>query len=197
MSDRWRNLGAGITVTGGLLLFIGSMPPTWFGYEQGDSYLFDPAVFSPIWIERVLLPVLVLVGSVGLLIGIAGLVYRDWQESRLLRWAGPTSIVGAIALLAGIYGPDLLTTADTTVGPIPALAGLALAIWGLLLLLVGGPLLAYAYLRIEKRRLGWALLSFIPAGILLGWVFPEGLGELAGAVPWLVLAFVIAMELRD
>lgn len=196
MFERWRRLAAVSSLLGGVLYVISRIPPAWYGYASGDSYVFDPALFSPIWIERELMPLLALVGTIGLICGLGALVYRDWASNRLFRVSGVLSVVGASMYIAGLYGPELIAPANTEVGPISGLAGLALALWGALLLLVGGPLVAYSYIKAERDRLGWSLVGFVPAGIILAYLFQGGFGQLISSVPLLVLAGMMAWELE-
>jgi hypothetical protein len=192
----WRRLAAVFSLFGGVLYVISRIPPSWYGYASGDSYVFDPTVFSPIWIERELMPMLALVGTIGLICGFGALVYRDWEANRLFRVSGVLSVAGVSTFILGLYGPELLAPANTQVGPISGLAGLALALWGGLLLLVGGPLVAYSYIKADRARLGWSLLGFVPAGVILGALVPGGFGQLISTVPLLFLAGVMAWELE-
>ncbi|MFW5900308.1 MAG: hypothetical protein ACOCTH_00855, partial [Halodesulfurarchaeum sp.] len=124
------------------------------------------------------------------------LVYRDWGANRLQTVGGALSVLGAISLVAGLYGPNLVVPANTPVGPINGLAGFALAAWGGLLLVIGGPLLAYSYVRADRGRLGWTLLGFVPAGIILDYLFLGGLGDFVSTVPVLVLGVAIFWDLE-
>ena len=191
---RAQTAGAVGAAMGGLALFLSALPPAWYGATPGDSYVFDPPPFSPLWIDRVLLPSLAVLGTVGLLVGLGTLLRRDWQLGSLLRWSGGATLLGGSALIVGLYGPELVTP-ETTVVPTTALAGLAIALWGLLLCLAGGPLLAFAYLRAGKRRLGWGLLAVVPAGLLFAWALPDPAGNLVGALAWVGLGGLLAWEL--
>lgn len=196
MFEQWRRLAAGCSLLGGVLYVVSRIPPAWYGYSSGDSYVFNPAVFSPIWIERELMPMLALVGTIGLICALGALVYRDWAANRVFRVAGVLSIVGASSFIAGLYGPELLAPANTQVGPVSGLAGLALALWGVLLLLVGGPILAYSYIKAGRDRLGWSLVGFVPAGVVLGYLFQGGFGGFISSTPLLVVAGIMAWELE-
>lgn len=195
MTERWQTAGGVTALIGSGLLFVSSIPAGWYGYEPTDSYVFDPALGSPLWIKRELLPLLAFLGTVALLVGVGTVVYRDWETSRSLNWGGSLSLLGGVGYLAGLYGPDLVGPQGAPAGPVPELAGFALMLWGGLLLLIGGPLLAYAYLTAGRRRLGWTLLAFIPAGIVLGTVLPGWLGELGGALPALFIGGALAWDL--
>lgn len=183
------------SVLGGVLAILSTLPPAWYGVEPTDSYVFDPAVFSPLWIERVLIPVLFLGALSGLLVGVGALVSRDWTTTRSLRVGGSLAVLGGATLGVGLYGPDLFTPAGTPVGPIAGLAGFALLVWGGLLLLVGAPLLAYAYLQAGRRWLGGAMLGLVPAMLFIGALFSGPIADFAGSIPLLVLGVLIARDL--
>ena len=194
MGGRLETAGAVGAALGGAGLLVSSIPSTWFGATSGDSYVFDPPPLSPLWIDRVLLPALALFGTVALLVGLAVLLRRDWRTGKLLRWSGVAALLGGASLTTGLYGPELVTT-ETTVVPTTALAGLAIALWGLLLSLFGVPVLAFAYLRAGKRRLGWGLIAVVPGGLLFAWAVPAPVGDLIGALTWAVLGGLLAWEL--
>jgi hypothetical protein len=195
VTDRLRSLAVVVSLIGGLCLFLAGVPPGWYGYEPGVSYVFDPAVGSPLWIERVLVPVLSILGTVGLLGGIAAVVRREWGTNRLIRWAGTATVLGGVAATVGLYGPDLLGPPGMPEGPLAVLSGLAVALWGAILLLVGGPLLAYGLLGAGIRRLSWTLLAVVPGSILLSILLPGDRGAFLAALPWLALGSVLAWEL--
>lgn len=194
--DDWFQVGGIVgAALGGIALFLSALPPGWYGATPGDSYVFDPPPFSPLWIDRVLLPALAVVGTVGLLVGFAALLRRDWRKSTFLRWGGVATLLGGATFTIGVYGPDLVSAGPTTV-PTTALAGLALALWGVLLSLVGVPLVAFAYLRAGNRRLGWGLLAAVPVGLVLARALPEPAGALAGSLAWVILGGILAWDLR-
>ena len=196
MAESWRRGAALAAVVGASLYVVSSIPPTWYGSTPTDSYVFDPALFSPLWLERELLPLFALVGTLGLIGGLVALVYRDWGSNRSQTIGGALSVLGAISFVAGLYGPDLVAPANTPVGPVSGLAGFALAAWGGLLLLVGGPLLAYSYIRADRGRLGWTMLGFVPAGAVLEYLFLAGFGDFVSTIPVLVLGVAIAWDLE-
>jgi hypothetical protein len=194
VSARIRTVSAVGAALGGAALFVAAIPPAWFGAASGDSYVFDPPPFSPLWIDRVLLPALAMLGTLALLLALGVLLHRDWQTSRLLRWGGGLTLLGGLSVTVGLYGPELVS-AETTVVPTTALAGLALVLWGLLLSLGGVPLVALAYVRAGKRRFGLALVGLVPAGFLFAWALPAPVGALVGALVWAVVGGVLAWEL--
>jgi hypothetical protein len=195
VTDWFRSLTAIAAAIGGLCLFLAAVPPGWYGYEPGVSYVFDPAVGSPLWIERVVVPVLSIIGTVGLLGGIGAVVGREWGTDRLIRWAGTATVLGGVAVTVGLYAPDLLGPPGMPEGPLVVLSGLAVALWGAILLLVGGPLLAYGLLGAGLRRLGWTLLAVGPGAIILSILLPGDLGGFLAALPWLALGSVLGWEL--
>ncbi|MDZ7850414.1 MAG: hypothetical protein U5K70_06260 [Halodesulfurarchaeum sp.] len=195
MVDRWQNVAGVCALVGGGLVVVSSIPPAWYGVEPTDSYLFDPAVFSPLWTERMLMPLLSLGALVGLLVGVGALVYRDWSVSRTLRVGGSLAVLGGTTLAVGLYGPEFVSPAGTPVGPVAGIAGFALLVWGGLLLLVGGPLLAYSYLRAGRRWLAGTILGVVPMMLLIGSLFPGGIADLGSSIPAFVLGVVIARDL--
>ena len=196
MVERWRRVTAVGSVLGASLSVVSRLPPAWYGSRPTDSYVFDPALFSPLWVERVLMPMLALVGTIGLIGGLVALVSRDWGSNRLQTVGGALSVLGAISVVAGLYGPELVAPANTPVGPVSGLAGFALSAWGGLLLLLGGPLLAYSYIRAARGRLGWTLLGFVPAGVILDYLFLGGFGDVVSTAPVIVLGVAIAWDLE-
>ncbi|MFP4530366.1 MAG: hypothetical protein ACLFNC_03655 [Halodesulfurarchaeum sp.] len=195
MTDRWRWVAGLSSVLGGVLAILSSVPPGWYGVEPTDSYVFDPAMFSPLWIERTLVPLLFLGALVGLLVGVGALVYRDWTTTRSHRVGGSLAILGGATLAVGRYGPDLVTPAGTPVGPIAGLVGFALLLWSGLLLLIGVPLLAVAYFRAGRPWLAGTMLAVVPAMLFVGSLVPGPVADLAGSLPLFVLGVVIARDL--
>lgn len=195
MNERWRRITGALSLVGGGLAVVSSIPPGWYGAEPTDSYLFDPTVFSPLWIERTVMPVFEFGALVGLLVGISALVYRDWSVSRSLRVGGSLAMLGGATLGLGVSGPDFVTPAGMPVGPIPALVGFALMVWGGVLLLVGGPLLAVSYYRAGRRWLGATFLGVVPVMLLLGFLLPGHIGDFGRSIPLFVFGVVVARDL--
>ena len=195
MTDRWQQVTAGIALVGGGLAVVSSIPGAWYGLEPGDSYVFDPVPFSPLWIDRTVVPLLSVGALLALLVGVGSLVYRDWARGRLHRVGGVGTVVGGLTLLAGIYAPAVVTPRGTPDGIVASLAALTLLLWGGVLLLIGGTLFAYSALRAGRSWLGWTMLGTLPAVFVLGYVLPDPIDGLGSSLPLLFLAAVFAREL--
>lgn len=195
MEPRTRRILGLAAILGGIGAVIVNVPSAWYGATPGDSFVFSPPMFTPLWIERTVVPVASVVAGVLLVGGLMGLVARDWQGmARLGRAGGATAITGlsivAIAQI-GVHatpGAGGVGTALLTLGAILA------AFTGLLLVIIGLALLGIGYLRLDATRLGYALIGG-PVGALLfvGGSFLLGLGTGGGflSVVPLCLAFVV------
>lgn len=194
MNERVRR-GAGLAlIAGGIGVAIVNVPSRWYGAGGGDSYVFDPPTFSPLWIERTAVPVAsVLVGAL-LLAGFIGLVYRDWDGAGLVRkGAGVVTLVG-LALLevaqTGLWDRGTAAT-DALLGLLAVLG----ALLGGLLLVVGLVVLGASYARADARRLGYALVGgpalavvVVAVGIAGGISFASGYGVILPFVAVFVAA---------
>ncbi len=94
-----RALGV-LAAIGGILATLVWVPPGWYGSTTGDSYVFDPPTFSPLWVERTVVPLLTVLAAAFLVAGLLALV------------AGPALTVGIFALFfvvdVGAVGSVLL-----------------------------------------------------------------------------------------
>ena len=191
MQARWSKVAGGAAITGGLLTLIVSVPSSWYGLQPSDSYLFDPPLGSPLWIDRVLVPILAVLAVLGLLIGLFGLVRRDWPVAgRARKWGGVIGVLGLAFVTIGI--PTFLSgPAGGGVDILSALAGLLLGLLGALLLLVSLLLLGWGYSRTERPRLGYAFGATVVVAPGLGYVAPGQFTELVWALPvsltWMLL----------
>ena len=69
MSTRSTRYIGVITTVAGLSLAISALPPAWYGVPALDSYVFDPAIGSPLWVHRIVMPTLSVLGVLGVLLG--------------------------------------------------------------------------------------------------------------------------------
>ncbi|MGM0371006.1 MAG: hypothetical protein ACQEQJ_00695 [Halobacteriota archaeon] len=181
---------------GGVLALLAAIPPAWFGSRPQQSYQFDPPAFSPLWIERELLPALAVLAALGLLVGLAALVWRDRERSGLLRGAGAAAVLGASLLTISLFG---LTVASGDTGapdPFSSIAWLLPGLFGGLLLVVGLVLLGVLYLRRGRSRLGGVLVAVAPATIGSGVLLPEPVAGVASSGALTVLGVALSLELH-
>ncbi|MFB6110434.1 MAG: hypothetical protein ABEJ60_06120 [Halodesulfurarchaeum sp.] len=179
MDERHTRVAGTTSVLAGCLTVLVSVPPRWYGVSGTDSYLFDPVLFSPLWISRTLVPALAVLAVVGLLVGLAALLLRDWQSfGRLRRWSALLALIGFLAL-------SLATVALLVVGNqsgtsvLGALFALAVGGIGALLFVPGALLLGYGYLRAGNWAVGGSL-AVVPIAVpVLGYV---GVGPASGLV---------------
>jgi hypothetical protein len=190
-------LGVVATVSGALTTVL-SIPSAWYGVEPTDAYVFDPAVLSPLWISRELVPILGTLAVLGLLAGLGGLVVRDWATAgRARRWGGVAALVGLAGMTAGapsmLFGPSSTDPA----GVIGFLFGFLAVLVGAGLLFVGLLLLGYGYVRTPVPILGYAMLGVAVGVPALSAVVPEPASSLVASLPVLVGWAVIGRDLRE
>ena len=194
----------GVTLLGGLLALVASVPTRWFGPVPDDSYVFDPPRFSALWIERTVVPVVAVGAAVLILAGLLALFRRDRERmARWQRWFAIVSVVGAaVGTLATMLlvsaGPQ--ATADITTA-LNALLGAGLALLALVLLFPGLVAWGSGYLLAERPRLGAALAGG-PVGALLvlavnvaGGVEFDPVGALPTALPIVLGVMVVGYDL--
>jgi hypothetical protein len=205
MDDRWtRALGATAGV-GAVLTVVTAVPSRWYGVRETDAHLFDPAMMSPLWIERTLVPVASLVAVAMLVAGLAGLVARDrGVTGRLRRWGGYAALAGMVllwfAMFAFTVGESASRGGSELVSVLLVLGG-GLGVVASLVLLVPGLIATGAgYVRVDRPVVGYALaggagLSFLVTGFF--WIadHPPGLGFLPGVVPFAAAFAGVAHEL--
>jgi hypothetical protein len=186
---------------GGLLAILASLPSRWYGAVPGDSYVFDPPVFSPLWVERTIVPVLTVVAGALVVLGIVGLLRRDWAVAgRLRRWSGVAAVLGLVVFELGVVAFTVVSGAtaagidDLTAigGTLVGLAGLGLgAVLGLPALVA----LGVGYGRTDRPLVGYMLAGspLVAAGLAAGG--PAGFGTLPVAVPMGLALVVVGWEL--
>lgn len=194
MDARWLRLTGVAAILGSLLAVLANVPTTWYGLVPRDSYVFNPPVMSPLWINRTVVPILAVVAILGLLAGMAGLVRRDWPVAgRTRRYGG----IGAILGLAGatVAVPLLLWGFQDPRQFLVTIGGLALAGLSLLVLVPSLLALGYGYARTDRPVLGYLLAAIVGAVPLLGIVIPGPLQAMAGAMPIAVAWGVVGLDL--
>ncbi|WP_338738908.1 hypothetical protein [Haloplanus salilacus] len=165
-----RRFVGGATVLGGLCVVVASIPTRWFGTVPTDSYVFDPPTYSPLWIERTIVPAVSIAAALLTLAGLVALFHRDreWME-RWQRWFAVVAVVGAAV---GTFATVLLASNGDGAGgdPTATLNVLFAVLLGLVGVVLAGPgLLAWGigYLRAGRRRLGTALAGGVTVPVLL------------------------------
>ncbi|APE94971.1 hypothetical protein [Halodesulfurarchaeum formicicum] len=181
---------------GGLLALLAAIPPAWYGSRPRQSYLFDPPAFSPLWIERELMPVLAVLAALGLLVGLAALVWRDRERSGWLWGTGVAAVLGASLFTISLFGLTVARGDTAAPDPYSSIAWLLPGLLGGLLLVVGLVLLGAVYLRRGRSRLGGVLVAVGPATIGVGVLLPEPVAGVASAGALAVLGVALSVELH-
>ena len=194
MHNRWSLLSGWASLLGGFLTVLVSIPPTWYGLEPPDSYVFDPPTLSPLWINRELMPVLAVVAVIGLLLGIVGLVGRDWSVAgRARRWGG----IGGVVAFSGlsITVPVLLYSFRDAGEVLLPFVALAIGALSLLVLVPSLILLAYGYWKTDRPRIGYAFAGLLIAVPVLGYITPWQMQSLVASIPIGVAWGIFGIEL--
>lgn len=194
MDDRvTRGLGAS-TGVGAVLAVVTSVPSEWYGVRETDAYVFDPALLSPLWIERTLVPVVSLLALAMLVVGLAALVVRDrGVAGQLRRWSGYVATAGMTLLWGSLLAFTVGMAASrggSVLLPVLLILGGGLGVLGALVLLVPGAVaMGVGYVRSDRPAVGYALAGGIGLATLVGvafWVVdPDtGIGFLPVVVPF-------------
>ncbi|MFB6133884.1 MAG: hypothetical protein ABEJ55_02740 [Halanaeroarchaeum sp.] len=196
MTDRTiRSLGVA-GVIGGLATVLSNLPHAWYGVRSLDSYVFSPPVLSPLWFHRVIVPLVSVIAVVGILLGLLGLVRRDWPVAgRLRRWSGTSSAIGMGLLALGVVGLQWIGSGTPSVSSLSAIAAVVLLALGVLVLLPSMLALGIGYLRTERPDLGYGLLGAIVAVPLFGFVAPAPADTLAAMLPVAALSGYVGVDL--
>jgi hypothetical protein len=173
-----RGFGAA-AVLGGVLSILTAVPSRWFGAPQTDAYLFDPAAFSPLWIERSLVPLGSVLAGVLVVVGIAGLVARDGQvASRLRRFSGYTAVAGLAMVLPALVAFALTRTGTDPLGAILVILGALSGLLGAVLAVPALVAAGYGYVRAGRPVVGYGLA----AGPLVAVVLSVGASALVDSL---------------
>jgi hypothetical protein len=169
---------------------VSELPLSWWpAPSPGDSYVFNPPLFSAIWAERILYPAVGSLAGVLLLIGLSTLFQRDsaemasWQRSCAIG-----SLAGIGCIVVSVVTVQLLPAKAVVTGALGALLGLLAAVIATVGLVGWG----VGYVLFERYRLGGALAAIPLFEVLkllrslLGLDF-----EYAGGLFTAVIAFVL------
>lgn len=192
MDSRLRVAAGGSSLVGAALAVLVNVPAGWYGLTARDSYVFEPAVLSPLWIERELVPVLSVLAVVGLLAGLVGLAARDWSvagRSRRIGW------IGAGLALAGLLVAVPTVQTATGGGALVALVGLALGALSIVVLAPSLALLAYGHALTERPVIGYAFAGVLVGVPVLGFLAAGALQGLAAVLPVAAAWSVVGADL--
>lgn len=171
-----RAIGA-LAAVGGVLSVLVWIPPRWYGAAPGDSYVFDPPTFGPLWFDRTVVPLLTVLAGAMLVVGVLGLVARDrGVASRFRRLSGYVAVAGLVVLeIAEIVFETVAGASAGGVGDLAAiggvLVGLVLGGIGLLLAVPGMVALGVAYRRAGRPVVGTALVAGPVLTVVMGALF--------------------------
>ena len=196
MNDRTvRSMGIAGALGGGLVL-LSAIPPQWYGVPRTDSYLFFPPPGSPLWINREAVPVLAVLGVLGLFVALLGLVRRDWAAAgRLRRWSGVFALVGLGGVAVATPILEYVSFGDTGATTLVVLGGVLFAVLSAVVLAPALLALGFGYARTRRPRVGYALVGVVLGVPALGYLVPEPAGTLGAAVPVAVAAAVVGRDL--
>lgn len=196
MRDRTtRGLGVASAI-GGFLLVLASIPPGWYGVPSLNSYVFDPAIGSPLWIHRTVVPLLSILGVVGLFLGVLGLVRRDWAVAgRLRRWSGALTVVSLGGVTVSVPILSYVSFGDSGATSLAVLAGVVFAALSVIVLTPVLLLLGYAYTRTDRPHVGYVLIGVIVALPIASAVTPTTFGALGGALVVFGVGAVVGHDL--
>lgn len=183
MEDRTRRALGALSALGGVLAVVASAPSRWYGVPRTDAYVFSPPAFTPLWVERVVMPVVAALAAVLLVVGVAGLLARDRPTAgRLRRWGGYVAAAGlgavALVLLLDAATPGTVWASGGTASPFVLLGALLVVLGGAGVALPALAVMGLGYLRADRRVVGTALVVG-PAATLLVF-FSTWLVEYAG-----------------
>lgn len=181
------------------LCLLGANIPleVWPAPRPGDSYVFDPATFSAVWAERVLVPVLMISANALMVVSLCALYRRD--DTAMPGWQRGSAIVtlfGAVVWLLGLTLTSSSGPNDVVVGG----SGVLVAAFALFVTVPGLIAWGIGYLRTGKTRLGAAftgapLLTALYLAVSLSGVDFEPVGGLLLTAPTTVMALFISYDL--
>jgi hypothetical protein len=196
MRDRTTRALGVASALGGFLLVIASVPPGWYGVPSLDSYVFDPSIGSPLWIHRTIVPLLSVLGVVGLFLGVLGLVRRDWAVAgRLRRWSGALTVGSLGGVTVSVPLLSYVSFGDSGATSLVILAGVVFAALSVVVLTPVLVLLGYAYTRTDRPQVGYVLIGVIVALPIVSAVTPTAFGTLGGALVVCGVGAVIGHDL--
>lgn len=185
-------------IVGGVLAVLVQIPSSWYGVQARESYIFDPPTLSPLWISRVVVPILSVVAVLGLFLGVVGLVRRDRAVSgRARRWGGFGASVGFGILTLAV--PMFLYATSVTGAELVflTLGGVGLGLLGLVFVVPSLLSLAYGYAQTDRPRLGYAFAGVLVGVPILSFLIPSPIDAFAAALPIGVAWVVLGVELLE
>lgn len=194
--ERWRRaVFAGAAGLGGVLAVIVSIPGSWYGIPETDSYVFTPPPPDPLWFTRDVVPILTIAASLGLLLAVGGLITRDY------RVAGKWRRAGSVGTLVGLLGTTVVAAlfAYSSPSEIGGAVTILVAFGGLLVsalvLVVSLVALGVGYLKANRTRLGAVLIGVVVAVAVLWFASPASLGPLPAGLVVAVAGIAVAVDL--
>ncbi|MFB6069285.1 MAG: hypothetical protein ABEJ90_05095 [Halobacterium sp.] len=196
MATRRDRVTGAAAILGGLLVVVVSAPSPWYGLRAHDSYVFSPAPFSPLWVDRYVVPALTVVTVLALLAGLAGLVARDWRDfGRAGRWGGGAAVVGGglMAVATPVFFVGVGRPSGTNA--LLALATLLVGALGAVLVGFGFVGLGYAYRVAGRPRLGSVFFAAIVVPPMLGYLMPPAVKVVVAMMPVGLAWVAVGVEL--
>lgn len=185
---------AGGAAIGGLLATVASLPGSWYGVPETDSYVFTPAPPNPLWFARDVVPILTILAGLGLLLGVGGLLFRDYHVAdRWRRFGGIGTAIGMVGMT--IAGSVFAVSNPSEMGGAVAIV----AAFGVLLLsglLLVPSLIAFGigYLKADRTPLG-AILIGLPVLLGASWFVDLEAGSVTLGVTIALAGIAIAHDL--
>ena len=190
---------AGPLVVVGALCALGAMIPleVWPAPYPGDAYVFDPAMYSGVWAQRVAVPMLTFGANTFITVGFYSLYLRD--RSVMLGWQQGAAQLTLFGSGAWLFGTSLVILTDPNDIIIGVFGGLV-TVLALLIIVLGLLTWGIGYLRIGQIRLGSALtgapfLTALYIGISLAGIDFDPVGGLILAAPTAAMAVLIGYDL--
>jgi len=174
-----------VAALGGIMSVLVSVPGQWYGVPQTDSYVFHPDPFTPLWIQRAVVPGLIAVVTVFLVAGLLGLVLRDRPVAgRWRRLGGVGAVIGLTFLALSVVGLTYLSTGSgATQGTTVDLLSLALGGIGLLVFVPSLVALIVGYVLTARPYPGYALGGAAILTPYLSYIGLETIGRLVAMLP--------------
>lgn len=200
MDERTSEALGALSALGGVLAVVAAAPSRWYGVPDTDAYVFSPTAFSPLWVERTVMPVVAALAVVLLILGAGGLVARDLSiAGRLRRWSGYVavvglSLIGVVLLFDAATGGSLWTGSAGAGSVLTFLVAFLVLLLGLALALPALVTLGVGYARTDRRTVGYALVAGPALSVLFsvsGWVGLPGAAKGLGIVVPFAAAFVV------
>lgn len=201
MEERTARVLGALSALGGVLASVATVPSEWYGVAPTDAHVFDPPAFSPMWIERTVVPTVAVLAGALLVLGAAALVVRDRAVAgRLRRWSGYAAVGGLglfeLGLVVSVASGPGIVSAGGTVGPLVVVVAILLLFAGLGLGIPALVATGVGYARTDRPTVGHALVVgpllsiLVLAGPWIGVVGSLGRASWPAAVVPVGAAFV-------